>query len=117
VRHEDGAGTVLVVAMMGLVLFVAAVAAGVVAIVAAHRTAQSAADLAALAGAVAMQDGADPCARAQLIAARNQAVLLNCGVEGWNVTVSVVTRSRPLLGHEFELGARGRAGPVAEGLD
>ena len=114
-RTQDGAGTVLAVAMMGVVLFVATAVAGVVAIVAGHRTAQSAADLTALAGAAALQDGADPCRRARAIAARNRASLTSCEVEGWNVSVSVVTRSRPLLGQELELVARGRAGPVASG--
>ena len=55
-------GSVLAVAMMGVLVTVTVAAAGVVGVVATHRTAQSAADLAALAGAAALQDGGDACA-------------------------------------------------------
>ena len=59
--RRAGAGSVLAVAMLGLLVTVTVAAAGVVGIVATHRTAQSAADLAALAGAAALQDGGDAC--------------------------------------------------------
>lgn len=112
-RQERGAGSILAVAMMGLLVTVTVVAGGVVGIVASHRTAQSAADLASLAGAAALQEGRDACAQAAIIALRNRAVLRACRVEGWDVLVVVAIRTAPLPGGGFSLEARGRAGPVS----
>ncbi len=112
-RHQDGAGTVLAVAMMGLLVTVTVAVSGVVGVVAAHRRAQSAADLSALAGAAALQDGVDPCQRAGSIARRNGAALRSCAVDGWEVTVAVTSTIR-LPGESMELSARGRAGPVQD---
>lgn len=74
------------------------------AVVARHRT-QSAADLAALAAAVALPDGADAaCARArEVLAANVSGDMADCRVEGLDVVVTVVSgRAR----------AAARAGPV-----
>lgn len=109
---ERGAGSVLAVAMMGLLVTITVAVAGVVAIVATHRTAQSAADLAALAGAAALQDGGDPCAQAAEVARRNGATLSGCAVEGWNVSVAVSADTARLPGGVLDLKARGRAGPA-----
>jgi secretion/DNA translocation related TadE-like protein len=87
-------------------------AAGVVGVVATHRTAQVAADLAALAGAAALQDGGDACGQAAVVASRNQARLDSCAVEGWNVTVAVTANTAHLPGGVLDLRARGRAGPA-----
>ena len=67
-RADDGAGSVLAVAMMGLLVTVAVAVGGVVGVVATHRTAQSAADLAALAGAtvVSFCTGGVRCEKAAL---------------------------------------------------
>jgi secretion/DNA translocation related TadE-like protein len=111
---EAGAGTVVAVAMMGVLVTVAVAATGVVGVVAGHRRAQSAADLAALAGAGAVQDGDDPCQQAGAIARRNGVTLRGCEVDGWNVAVSVAATVR-LAGTPMELEARGRAGPADEG--
>lgn len=110
-RDEQGAGTVLAVSMIGLIVTVTVGVSGTVGVVAAHRRAQSAADLAALAGAGALQDGGAACARAATIAERNGASLSRCRVEDWDVRVEVTRRLR-LPGLEMELAARGRAGPV-----
>ncbi len=112
-REECGAGSVLAVAMMGLLVTVTLIAGGVVGIVSSHRTAQAAADLASLAGAAALQDGGDGCARAATIAHRNRAQLRSCRVTGWEVSVVVVSRTVALPGGGFSLEARGRAGPVS----
>jgi secretion/DNA translocation related TadE-like protein len=110
-RDERGAGTVLAVAMLGVIVTVTVATAGVVAVVAGHRRAQAAGDLAALAGATALQDGADACARAGRIAARNGTSLRACAVRGWEVRVTVVEEvSLPVT--DLELRARARAGPV-----
>lgn len=112
-RPEEGAGTVLAVAMMGLLVTVSVAVSGVVGVVAAHRRAQSAADLSALAGAAALQDGGDPCERAGSIARRNGATLRSCAVDGWEVTVAV-TSTIQLPGDSMQLSARGRAGPARD---
>ncbi len=110
-HDEHGAGTVLAVAMMGLLVTVTVATSGVVGVVAGHRRAQVAADLAALAGAAAVQDGADACQRAGRIAARNSASLRSCDARGWEVSVTVVEEVS-LPGMTMQLRARGRAGPV-----
>jgi len=97
--------------MMGLLVTVTVATSGVVGIVAAHRRAQSAADLAALAGAAALQGGGDPCQQAGTIAKRNGASLRRCLIDGWDVAVRVTATVR-LPGDWMELDARGRAGPV-----
>lgn len=112
-RDEAGVGTVLGLAMAGLLLFVTVAASGAVAIVGRHRVAQSAADLAALAGAGALQEGRDPCASASVLARRNRARLTGCRVSGWQVEVTVVSEAR-VWGRRQQLAARGRAGPVTE---
>jgi secretion/DNA translocation related TadE-like protein len=111
-RDEHGAGSVLAVAMMGLLVTVTVAAAGVVGVIATHRTAQAAADLAALAGAAALQDGGDACARAADVADRNRARLDDCEVDGWNVAVVVTAQTARLPGGVLDLRARGRAGPA-----
>jgi secretion/DNA translocation related TadE-like protein len=82
------------------------------AMVARHRT-TTAADLAALAAAVRVPDGAAAaCAAASRIAARNGGVLSRCVVSGTDVEVSV---DRPVvfggLG-SWTATAEARAGPV-----
>jgi secretion/DNA translocation related TadE-like protein len=98
--------------MMGLLVTVTVATMCAVGVIAGHRRAQSAADLAALAGASALQDGGDPCQRAGSIAERNGARLRRCEVDGWDVAVEVVASGVRLPGGAMDLEARGRAGPV-----
>lgn len=113
VRGECGAGAVLAVALSGVLALVALTATGLVQVVVAHRTAQGAADLAALAGARASQDGGSPCAAAGEIATRNGATLDDCQVDGWEVSLRVVVDTGLLPAGRFALPARARAGPVS----
>jgi secretion/DNA translocation related TadE-like protein len=108
---ERGAGSVLGLAMMGVLVSVTLAVGCGVAVVAAHRAAQAAADLSALAAAGALQDGDDPCASAADIAGENRADLRSCRVEGWTVSVVVVSDALLPVGR-IELPARARAGPV-----
>lgn len=110
---EDGAGTLMATALVGVLVSVAVAGSAVVGLVAGHRQAQVAADLAALAAATALQQGGDPCNLASGIARRNGARLLGCRVEDWQVTVAVETRVR-LPGGSWALPARARAGPVGD---
>jgi secretion/DNA translocation related TadE-like protein len=109
-RDARGAAVVLTLALVCLLVFVAAVCVGAVAIVLAHRRAQVSADLAALAGASALQQGSDPCAAAGRIAARHRAELTRCTVDGSTVVVSTAVDLPAALGRRAP--ARARAGPV-----
>jgi secretion/DNA translocation related TadE-like protein len=95
-------------------------ALGVVgAMVVAHRRAQAAADLAALAGAGALARGVDPCASAAAVAEANDATLTACTVAGAQVRLVVTVAGPRGLGQTGDLTARARAGPVDQrgGLD
>ena len=85
-RRERGAATVLVVAMAGVLMFVMIGLSAAGGLVTAQRRAQAAADLAALAGASALDDA---CAGAREIALANAAALESCRVDGGEVTVEV----------------------------
>ncbi|MGY2877166.1 secretion/DNA translocation related TadE-like protein [Marmoricola sp. URHA0025 HA25] len=109
-RDDRGAAVVIAVGLVAVLVFVAAVSVGTVAIVLAHRRAQSAADLASLAAAAALQRGAEPCAAAALIAGRQRAAVTTCLVQGPTVLVATSVALPPLLGGRV-LEARARAGP------
>jgi len=111
---EDGAGSVLAVAMLGVLVTVTLAAGGVVGVIASHRVAQTAADLAALAGAAALQEGGNACQQAALVARRNHARVRECRVQQWNVAIVVVANTARLPGGVLDLEARGRAGPVVQ---
>ena len=110
-RSERGAATVLVVALAGLLLMVGLAVTGVTAVVVAHRVAQSAADLAAIAGAQAAAVGEDGCRAAAVVAQANRSRLTDCQVLGADVLVQVSSSARPGFGLSLELGATARAGP------
>ena len=109
---ERGAATVLVTACLGVLLLVGCALAVVAAMVSAHRTAQAAADLAALAGAAADQDGRDACAAATSVAADNGARLTRCSIADHDVTVEVEVPGPHWLGQRHDLAAAARAGPA-----
>ena len=110
-RGERGAATVLAIAFLGVLVLVAAALGVVGAMVHAHRVAQSAADLAALAGAEAVGDGDDPCTAAARIAGANGADLTACRVEVRDVRVEVTVAGPRWLGQTHDLVAEARAGP------
>lgn len=114
VRDQRGAASVLVVALAGVLLLVGAAAGVVGAIVVAHRAAQSAADLSALAGAAQLADpvGRDPCTTAGEVARANGADLVSCEVAGSDVTVEVRVSGPRWLGQDQDLVGRARAGPA-----
>jgi secretion/DNA translocation related TadE-like protein len=103
---------VLVIAMAGVLLLLGAALAVVTAVVAAHRSAQGAADLAALAGARAQSLGQDGCAAAAAVAVDNRARLTACTTAGRVVAVEVEVTGPHWLGQRADLAARSRAGPA-----
>jgi secretion/DNA translocation related TadE-like protein len=111
-RDQRGAATVLVMAMAGVLLLLGAGLGVVAALVVAHRTAQSAADLAALAGATAAGRGGDACGAAAEVAVANSSRLTGCATDGRVVEVSVSAAGPRWLGQAADLTARARAGPA-----
>ena len=78
-RDERGSGTVLVTGALGVLLVLTAAAIQLGAAAGAAHRARAAADLAALAGASALQESTDdPCSRASELVTRNGADLLSC---------------------------------------
>jgi secretion/DNA translocation related TadE-like protein len=111
-RDQSGAATLLVMAMAGVLLLLGAALAVVMALFAAHRVAQSAADLAALSGARAVATGGDGCEVARRIALANRARLTTCEISGRVVEVEVEAPGPSWLGRSADLSARSRAGPA-----
>ena len=82
---DRGAASLLVATCVAVLLTIGAALGVVAALVRSHRSAQSAADLAALAGAAAAQRGDDACAVAAALARANAAALVTCRVLGDDV--------------------------------
>lgn len=108
---ERGAASVLVLSLAGMLVLVGAALSVVGALLVDHRTAQAAADLAALAGAQTLSDGRDACAAAARVAAANGGTVTSCSVAGAEVRVRVVVAGPRWLGQDGDLEAEARAGP------
>jgi secretion/DNA translocation related TadE-like protein len=111
-RQQRGSITVVVVAMAGVLLLVGSGLAMAVGLVRAHRSAQAAADLAALAGAYQLRVDGDGCGRASRIASANDARLVSCHIDGRDVMVTVAVTGPQWFGLGAELSAQARAGPA-----
>lgn len=114
---QRGAATLLAVAMAGVLLLVGAATGVVGALVVAHRRAQAAADLAALAAAASLAGRGSgplraPCDVAGQVARANGARLGSCQVDGWEVLVEVRVTGPRWLGQDQDLAAAARAGPA-----
>jgi secretion/DNA translocation related TadE-like protein len=110
--RERGAGTVLLLGVVAVVLLCTVGLAALGAAQHARARAQSAADLAALAGAAAHRAGLGACDTASASAGRHDATLVACvpGDDGTvTVTVSVAATGPTSLG---DATARARAGPA-----
>ncbi|MEJ2866062.1 Rv3654c family TadE-like protein [Actinomycetospora flava] len=113
---DAGSATVLAAAAVGVLIALLGLGLQIGAATLARHRAESAADLAALAGAREAVRGADvACARSTEVAERNGARLVDCAVEGWSVTVITATSCRCLPSVSGEATGRARAGPVAVG--
>ncbi|MDN4171918.1 flp pilus-assembly TadE/G-like family protein [Nocardioides sp. SOB77] len=108
---ERGSVTLFAIGCLALLLLVGSALGVVAAMVRAHRTAQAAADLAALAGAATIGGPGDPCAAAATVADRNGAALLACTVEGRDVRVRAQAPGPRWMGQVADLAAEARAGP------
>ena len=108
---ERGAVTVFAVSCLAVLLLIGSALGVVAAMVRAHRAAQSAADLGALAAASALARGRDPCGSAAGIVAANDAALTSCEIRGRDALVTVEVEGPKWLGQTADLTARARAGP------
>jgi secretion/DNA translocation related TadE-like protein len=102
---------VLVLPLVGVLATVTLLVAVVAGALVAVRRAQSAADLAALAGAAAASRGHDACEAARRVAGRNGALLESCEAVGRDVLVRVVSRGPTLMGRTVTVREQARAGP------
>ena len=108
---ERGAATILAVSLASVLMLLGLAAAWVGAVVADHRAAQAAADLAALAGAQAVQAGQSPCVAVERVARANAAQTTRCSVVGTDVWVTVQMEAPALLGRRPTVTGRAHAGP------
>lgn len=114
-RDERGAATVVACFVMLAIIVVATLIVQVGSLVAVRHRAQSAADLAALAVAGSIDEGAESaCAAAEPIAARMSVAVRECRIDGWDAVVTVTADiALPRFGAK-EVQAIARAGPVDE---
>ncbi len=110
VRRDDGAGTALVIALIGVTAVVGMAMLGASAATATRHRAMVAADLAALAGASVAAGivPGTPCAAATSTAWANGAVVAECRQKGTRVSVSA-----RVTGPFGQAGATAVAGPAA----
>jgi len=117
VRTERGSASVLMTGIVGVVVALSSAALLIAGYAVGYHRARSAADLSALSGAVAFQQGRDACAQARQTARQNGARVERCDLVGdaidfvITVRVSVAARSRvPQLPRNVV--AEAHAGPV-----
>jgi secretion/DNA translocation related TadE-like protein len=111
---ERGAGSILVLCAVTVVLTAAVAVTTLTAGYHARHRAAAAADFAALAAAGRLRSGVPAaCAIAQTVAEDNGGVLRSCDVDGWQVTVSVAAVVDGPAAWLPDPVRRARAGPIA----
>lgn len=113
-RGSSGSATVLVLAATAAVLTLALGGIAVVTAGLVRQRAEAAADLAALAGAAALQREDDPCTRAATVASAQGATLQQCRLDSRDVVVQAQVPVGGWLRTWVGPGirARARAGPA-----
>lgn len=114
-RRDEGAATVVVVAVAAALSVICGVLAVVGSATIQRQRAQGAADLAALAAAGEIWSGRDvACARSRAVAAENGAHVLACDVAGGSVFITVGRSTSALVAHLAvpEVRASSHAGVV-----
>jgi len=108
---ERGSATMFGVVFIGVLTTVAVLCVALGGLLVGHRGASSAADLAALAGAAAHQQGRVGCAAARSVAAENRSRLVSCELAGEVLTVVVAKDVRSAFGRTVTVTSQARAGP------
>lgn len=113
VRHrgERGVAASFVVVLAGVLVLVTVGATMLGRVLVEQRRVAAAADFAALAGAVAMQEQGEACAAAAETAGANGAELAACQVMGDRVKVTAAGPALTLLGRVIVVTAEAQAGP------
>ena len=110
---DEGAGSILVVAAMAVVVLAGALGIAVVEAVQVRHLAAGAADAAALAAAAQARRGAETaCASAGLVARSDGARLVRCQLSGDVATVTVSAAPAALFGWQGAVRVDARAGPA-----
>ena len=109
---ESGVATFYAVAAMAVLLLTLTVVSAGIRLARTQHQAATAADLAALAGAVAASSSDDACGAAQRVASANGGRLTSCRVSDRVVDVLVEVSSTPLWGRTWSLRVPARAGPA-----
>jgi secretion/DNA translocation related TadE-like protein len=109
---ERGSAALLAVVLVAVLTLVAVLATVLAGAVADSRRVAAAADLGALAGAAAAQQGEATCPRAAAIVALNRARMVSCTVHGGVVEVRASRPTHRVLGLGLTVSSRARAGPA-----
>ena len=113
-RTEDGFAVPVTLGLGGVLVALALAGTAGGQVLVAQRRASAAADLAALAGAVATQHGQDACEAARRLADLDEARLPSCRTDGDQVRVVAEVRLG-LAGHDLRVRARAHAGRRSAG--
>jgi secretion/DNA translocation related TadE-like protein len=118
-RSELGSATTLMVGMMGVVVALSSAALVIAGYAVGYHRARAAADLSALSGAAAFQQGREPCAQAALTARQNGARVVRCNQVGDAVDFVVTVRVSVVAGTRIPqmprtVAAEAHVGPVAD---
>jgi secretion/DNA translocation related TadE-like protein len=112
-EHDRGAATVWVAGAIAVLMAVVVFGLHLGGAIVARHQAQSAADLAALAGAGGVLAGEQhACTQARRVTDRMRVHLVSCQAHGWDVLVEVAARPAGGLGGLGEATGRARAGPA-----
>ena len=112
-RHDErGVAAIWGVVLVTLLGLLTSVVVGMAGVTGARHRAEAAADLAALAGAVAARDGSDACGAAGAIAQANRGELVSCSVSDQEVLVSVSVSTGRIWGKTWQQVGVARAGPA-----
>lgn len=111
-QDERGVATVWAVALIALLGLLTYLTVGMAGVTGARHRAETAADLSALAGAVAARDGQDACEVAAAIARANRGDLVACSVSDQVVLVSVSVSTPRIWGATWQQVGVARAGPA-----
>lgn len=112
IAHDERGLAAPVVVGLTAVILLLALAAGVAGrVLVTQRRAAAAADLGALAGAVAVQRGGDACGAVSRLVARSGARVQQCEVSGDHVRVTVVAEAAVVAGRRISVAERAHAGP------
>ena len=119
IQDERGGASLLMAGVMGVVVTMSCVAMVICGYLLGYHRARAAADLAALSGAVAYQQGRDGCAEARRLAAANGAGLAGCDEVGDQVDFVITARVTVAVGLRVPglprtIAAEAHAGPVAQ---